>query len=409
MARPVRLAKEAAFSLRSHPGRTLLMALGVLIGTASLTTVLFIAQGTRERIMGLVAKHGWDMLMVRAGAERVVGTPVADRALASLSEADAAAIEAGVPNVLQVAAVQNQRGWESVFGENSVKTRIFGVSPSWTDIRRRPIARGEGIAHEDMLQAARVCILGAKTAKTLFGDADPIGQTIRIGSDPYRVKGLFAEVGASATGEDWDDRIVIPYATSSKRLFGRAYLEQIVIQVADPRRIAETAEQVRALLRERHGIRQGGDDDFFVREPKDIQETALATSTTLTKLLVGVSVVSLLGGGIMIMNIMLLSVSQRRSEIGLRRAVGARRGDITLQFLLESLGVSVIGGLAGILGGLALASILSRMGVASSQVTWPPFAAALGTSLVVALAFGLYPARKAAHVDPVVALRGKGA
>ncbi len=385
------------------------MALGVFIGTASLTTVLFIAQGTRERIMGLVAKHGWDMLMVRAGAERQVGAPVADRTLASLGEADASAIEAGVPNVLQVAAVQNQRGWETAFGENSVKTRIFGVSASWTDIRRRPVARGEGIAPEDMIQSARICLMGAKTAKILFGDADPLGQTVRIGNDPYRVKGVFAEVGASATGEDWDDRIVIPYTTSSKRLFGRAYLEQIVVQVADPRRVAETAERVRALLRERHGIRPGGEDDFFVREPKDIEETALATSTTLTRLLVGVSAVSLLGGGIMIMNIMLLSVSQRRGEIGLRRAVGARRGDITFQFMLESLGISMVGGLGGLLGGLALASILSKMGVASSQVTWPPFAAALGTSLLVALAFGLYPARRAARVDPVVALRGKGA
>jgi putative ABC transport system permease protein len=357
--------------------------------------------------MSMVAKQGWDLIMVRAGSARQVLAPTTDRTIASLVEADAQAIEAELGNIRYVSAVQNQRGWEVIAGDKSVKTRIFGVGPTWHHIRHRAVERGEFLSQADVVNMSKVAILGWRTAKMLFGEANPVGQTIRIGSEAFQVKGVFEEAGVTPGGDDWDDRVVIPFTTSSKRLFGRLYLEQIVIQVRDPRKLPQTAERIRQLLRERHQIRAGAEDDFFVREPEDVKEAALKTSSTLTKLLMAISGIALLVGGIVIMNLMLISVSQRIHEIGLRRTVGARQKDILGQFLLESLGVALVGGLLGAVAGVGIASLLAWRGVAVSQVTWMPFAIALASCGLVAVVFGLYPARKAARVDPVVALREK--
>ena len=407
MKRTLRLGQEACASLLANRLRTSLMMLGLVIGVASLTAVICIGQGTRAKVMKTVAKQGWDLIMVRAGSAKQVFAPTTDRTIASLVEADAQAIEAELGNVRYVSSVQNQRGWETIYGDKSVKTRIFGVGPTWHHIRHRPVERGEFLSQADFVSMSKVAILGYRTAKTLFGDANPVGQTIRIGSEAFQVKGVFEEAGVSPGGDDWDDRVVIPFTTSSKRLFGRLYLEQIVIQVCDPRKLPQTAERIRQLLRERHQIHAGAEDDFFVREPEDVKEAALKTSSTLTTLLLVTSGIALLVGGIVIMNLMLISVSQRIPEIGLRRTVGARQKDILGQFLLEALGVALVGGLLGAVAGAGIASFLAWCGVAVSQITWIPFVIALGTCGSVAVVFGLYPARKAARVDPVVALREK--
>jgi putative ABC transport system permease protein len=407
MNRPLRLMQQAVDSLLSNRLRSFLMMLGLVIGIASLTAVICIGQGTRAQVMEMVAKQGWDLIMIRAGAAKQVFAPTTDRTVASLMEADAQAIEAGLGNIRYISSVQNQRGWEVVYGDQSVKTRIFGVGPDWHFIRRRPVERGEFLEQADLVNMNRVAILGFRTAKLLFGAADPVGQTIRIGSEPFQVKGVFVEAGITPGGDDWDDRIVIPFTTSSKRLFGRLYLEQIVVQVRDPRKLPQTAEQIRKLLRERHQIRAGAEDDFFVREPEDVKQTALATSSTLTTLLIAISAISMLVGGVVIMNLMLISVSQRVHEIGLRLTVGARPRDILGQFLLEALGVALIGGLLGAAGGAGIASLLAWKGVAVSQITWIPFVISIAACSLVAIAFGLYPARKASRLDPVVALREK--
>jgi len=357
--------------------------------------------------MAMVAKQGWDLIMIRAGSAKQVLAPTTDSAIASLVEADAQAIEAELGNVRYVSSVQNQRGWETIYGDKSVKTRIFGVGSDWHHIRHRPVERGEFLSQADLVNMSKVAILGSRTANTLFGDANPVGQTVRIGSEAFQVKGVFEESGVAPGGEDWDDRVVIPFTTSSKRLFGRLYLEQIVVQVRDPKKLPQTAERIRQLLRERHQIRAGAEDDFFVREPEDVKVAGLKTSSTLTTLLLVTSGIALLVGGIVIMNLMLIAVSQRGHEIGLRRTVGARRKDILVQFLLEALGVALVGGLLGAVGGAGIASLLAWRGVAVSQITWIPFLIALVTCGSVAVVFGLYPARKAARVDPVVALREK--
>jgi len=399
--------QQAIDSLLSNRLRSFLMMLGLVIGIASLTAVICIGQGTRAQVMDMVAKQGWDLIMIRAGAAKQVFAPTTDRTVAALMEADAQAIEAGLGNIRYISSVQNQRGWEVVYGDQSVNTRIFGVGPTWHFIRRRPVERGEFLAQADLVNMNRVAILGFRTAKMLFGAADPVGQTIRIGSEPFQVKGVFVEAGITPGGDDWDDRIVIPFTTSSKRLFGRQYLEQIVVQVRDPRKLPQTAEQIRKLLRERHQIRAGAEDDFFVREPEDVKETALTTSSTLTTLLIAISVISLLVGGVVIMNLMLISVSQRVHEIGLRLTVGARPRDILCQFLFEALGVTLIGGLLGAAGGAGIAALMAWNGVAVNRITWIPFAISIVACTLVALAFGLYPASKAARLDPVVALREK--
>jgi putative ABC transport system permease protein len=248
-------------------------------------------------------------------------------------------------------------------------------------------------------------MLGARVARELFPEGGAVGRVVRVANDPYTVKGVFIEMGASAGGDDWDDRVVVPFTTSSRRLFGRPYLEQIVMRVSDVRRLPEAAERVRALLRVRHQIGPGESDDFFVREPEDVEDAALQTSSTLSALLVAVSIVALLAGGLVIMNLMLLAVSQRGPEIGLRRALGARAADITRQFLLESVIIALGGALVGTVVGVAVASGLSAAGAATSRITWLPFAVAVASCAAIGLASGIHPARKAARIDPGSSLR----
>jgi ABC-type antimicrobial peptide transport system permease subunit len=222
------------------------------------------------------------------------------------------------------------------------------------------------------------------------------------------VKGVFIDLGTDAAGiDDWDDRIVVPLTTSARRLFNRPYLEQIVFRVTDVQRVPETAQRVRDLLAVRHAIGPGQPPDFFVREPEDVEGAALEASSTLSGLLLAISLVALVAGGLVIMNLMLASVSQRSREIGLRRAMGARASDISRQFLLESLFVALAGGAVGVIVGTAGAAALGTAGVASSRITWVPFAVALAACVAIGLIFGIQPARKAARVDPAAALRGR--
>jgi putative ABC transport system permease protein len=409
MSRSQRIAGDVVATLVANRSRAILMMLGLSVGVAVLSAVIVIGQGTRAEVMALVENHGLDMIMVRAGGDVQVFAPQADRGLASLMDADARAIEAEIPGVQMVSTVQNQRGISVVYEDRSVVTRAFGVEPSWSEIRRWYVGEGEFFSDSDMAAMARVVILGRTVARELFPEGGAVGRVVRVNNDPFTVKGVFAGIGTSGTGEDYDDRIVVPASTSSRRLFNRPYVEQIVVRVSDVQRIPETSERIRALLRVRHGIASGQPDDFFVREPEDVEGAALETSTTLLALMVATSLVALVAGGLVIMNLMLIGVSQRSREIGLRRALGARTSDITRQFLYEALFVSVAGGLVGVIAGVAVAAGLGAAGLASSRVTWLPFAAALVACTAIGLTFGVHPARKAAGVDPAVTLRGRAA
>jgi putative ABC transport system permease protein len=408
MSRAGRTASDVFRHLLVNRQRALLMMLGVAAGVAVLSAVIAIGQGTRERIMDLVQVHNLDMIMVRAGGDVQIFAPTADRGLASLSEADARAIEAEIPNIELVSGTQNKRDVNVVFEDRALKTRGFGVEPSWADIRYRPLSEGEFISAADMASMARVVVLGSTVAKGLFPEGGSVGRVIRIENEPYTVKGVFEEVGATANAEEnFDDRLIIPMTTSARRLLNRPYLEQIVMRASDLERIPETAENIRALLRVRHSIGPGEPDDFFIREPDNVVDAAFETPRLLFALMLGVSIVALIAGGIVIMNLMLISISQRAGEIGLRRAVGARASDITRQFLFESLFVTIAGGLAGVVLGFLIASGVEAAGYASSRMTWVAFAIALMACTAIGLAFGVYPARKAALVDPAASIRGR--
>ena len=409
MTRSQRRMDDVCASLRTNTQRTVLLMLGPAIGAAVLAVVVAAAQGAEARVEALVATMGLDMIMVRAGGEAQVFAPTADRGLKVLVEPDARAIEAGIPEVTMVSGVQNQRGITVVNGDRSVTTRGFGVEPDWIEIRRWGVAEGEFISDSDMATMARVVLLAVKVANTLFPDGGAVGQTVQIGTDPYVVKGVFIPMGVDAGGDDWDDRLVVPLTTASRRLFNRPYLEQIVVRVEDAREVIPVAEGVRNLLRVRHSIAPGQPDDFFVREPADVGRAAAELSASLSWLSVALAVVALLAGGILMMNVMLASVAQRSREIGLRRAMGARSSDIARQFLLEALGVTVVGWAVGVVLGLLAATGLAATGLASSRITWVPFALSLAACLVVSTVFGVHPAQKAARLDPAATLRDRAA
>jgi putative ABC transport system permease protein len=410
MSRAQRIAGDVFTSLLSNKQRTFLMMLGVAAGVAVLTAVIAIGQGTRARVMDLVQVHNLDMIMVRAGGEVQIFAPQADRGLASLTEPDARAIEAEISDIGKVSVVQAQRGINLVYEGRSAVTRVFGVDPGFSEIRYRPVSQGEFIGDDDIASTARVAVLGDKVAKTLFPDGDAVGKTIRVENDPYVVKGVFAEIGQTANGEeDQDDRLVIPYSTSARRLLNRPYVEQIVINVPNLDNVPIVAERIRTLLRGRHAIDAVENDDFFVREPDAVVDAAMETPAMLFALMAAISVVALLAGGLVIMNLMLIAIAQRSKEIGLRRAIGARASDISRQFLLESVFIALAGGALGVVIGLATAIGLDALGLAVSRITWLPIAIGFLACMVMGIAFGVQPARKAAHIDPATSLRGRAA
>jgi putative ABC transport system permease protein len=409
MTRLQRLLRDVLGSLRARKQHTALLMLGPAVGVAVLSAVIVVAEGAEARIAALVERLGLDMIMVRAGGEVQVFAPTADRGLTVLLDSDARAIEAEIGGVTMISPVQNQRGITVVLEDRAVTTRAFGVEPDWIDIRRWAVDEGEFISDSDIAGMTRVVLLGVKVARQLFPQGGAVGSTVRIGNDPYTVKGVFIETGVDAGGDDWDDRIVLPFTTTARRLFNRPYLEQIVMRVDDARRVPEVAERIRNLLRVRHAIAPGDPDDFFVREPVDTENAAAEMSASLSSLSLTLAVLALLGGGAVIANLMLASVTQRAPEIGLRRAAGARTSDIVRQFQLEALLVTVAGGFVGMLAGIAAALGLEAAGLATSRVTWMPFALSLGAGIVIGIAAGVYPARRAARLDPVVALGPKAA
>jgi putative ABC transport system permease protein len=407
MSRTQRIVRDVLAGLLANKQRAVLMMMGIAVGTAVLSGVIAVAQGTSARVMELVQHHNLDMIMVRAGGEVQVFAPQTDRGLVTLMPDDARAIEAEIPNVEMVSVVQAQRGVDVTFEDRATTTRVFGVDPTFSELRYRPLVEGEFISGADMSAMARVAWLGDKVAKDLFPQGGAVGSTIRVDGDPYTVRGVFAPVGMAADGqENQDDRLVMPYTTSARRLLNRPYVEQIVVRVADLDRLPETAEHIRALLRVRHNI-DNERDDFFVREPEDVIDAAFEAPRILFAVMAAVSLVALIGGGIVIMNLMLVAVLQRTREIGLRRAIGAHVSDITRQFQFEALFVSLAGGIVGVILGLGGALSLQAAGMAASRITAWPFVLALVASIVLGLAFGAYPARKAASIDPAASLRGR--
>jgi len=405
MNRIIRIAKESMRMMGSNKFRVFIMMLGIAVGVASLTMVICVSKGAYEEVMDTVNRQGPDLLQVRPGTDKHTGLPSGSREVVSLIEEDADAIFQHVGNIRAVSPVKDRKEIEVKYEDKFTLTRVFGVNPVWSEIRDFGPLRGEFISDEDVSFSARVCLIGQTVKRNLFADKDPIGETIRIKDVPFTVKGELQWKGISAEGRDRDDRIITPFTTYTRRLFRDIHLTQIVITVEDPDKMSKTVEDVRTLLRERHKIAPGEPDDFAMRTPQDLISLASEASRSLINLLTGIAAVSLLVAGIVITNIMLASISSRKNEIGIRRAFGAKKGDILNHFVMECFLIAIMGGIFGTILGYGGSITLSVLKVAASKITLLALAASIVSCAVIALVFGIYPAKKAANQNPVDALR----
>ena len=379
-------------SLRVNLFRTSLTLLGIIIGVAAVVTMLAVGAGSKQKVLNQITAMGTNLLMVLPGAPGV--RPTGD--VATLDPDEAEQIR-NIPNV--EAAVPGRSGRMTVrYGNVDVQTIIQGTGADFPLVRDWPAARGLFFSHKDVQSYAPVVTLGQTTARNLFGEENPIGDFVIIKNVPMQVIGIMSAKGASSNGNDQDDAVFIPYTTAFVRLFGKSYLSNITVKVKDTALIDETQSAIRELLLRTHKT-----EDFSIRNMASVLATATDTQNTLTLLLGIVAAISLLVGGIGVMNIMLVSVTERTREIGIRMATGARRQDILLQFNIESVVVCAIGGMLGVLTGFAFGFILELTGMSVIFTLWPPllaFTCACATGIV----FGYLPARTAAHMDPVVAL-----
>ena len=398
------LFRVAVRALRRNVLRTLLTMLGIIIGVAAVIAMVSIGTGARVQVEKQVAGLGQNVILVMSGGIFHRGVSTGMGGAATLTEDDARALRTDVEGI--VALSPEARGSAQLtFGNLNWNTSILGEGEEYLDIRAWPLSEGAFFTAEDVRSGARLAVLGQTTAKKIFEDANPVGETIRIKNVPFTVIGVLAPKGSNMMGQDQDDAVIVPYTTAMRRLFGLTNLRAIIMSAASPSEIENVSAQITELLRARHRIQPGRDDDFMIRTQEEITEFATSTSKIMTGLLGAIAGVSLLVGGIGIMNIMLVSVTERTREIGIRLAVGARKRDIQRQFLLEAVLLSLVGGLVGIAGGMGASKIVA------TQLNWPTLTPgyAIGGaflfSAVIGIFFGFYPAKKAAQLDPIEALR----
>ncbi len=407
MKKIMQTTRLAFRTLLRNPLRSFFMMLGVTIGIASLTAMASIGEATRQETLRQFKRMvgTYDVINIVPGAASTRGMPSLTTVEPVLKFTDATAIANEVDGVLQVAEVQNAFDIDVKYRDKATVSAIYGISANWLEMRSFFVETGDPITPDDIVGVARVAVIGQDIVTGLFPDTDPIGKQLRIGNVPFLVKGIVVSRGAGPGGSSLDGVIYIPVTTASKRLFNRDYLTTITAQLENPENPGPVVESIRAVLRERHGIVPPGEDDFTIRNSRANVERIAAVSSTLGTILTGVSVIAMIIGGTVIMSLMLIAVSERRREIGVRRAVGATRSDVMLQFLIEAATVSLSGGLVGIalgIGGAALASMQQQL---QPVLIWDTIGLAVAVSVGLGLVFGLQPAWKAANIDPIDALR----
>ncbi len=406
MTRVIRIVKESFRMVRNNRLRGFIMILGIAIGVTSLAMTVCVSVGVYEDVMETVNKQGPDLIQVRPGTDKFNSPASGSPEALSLRDEDYEAILQHVGNIDSISPVKDRKEIEVKYEDKNTHTRIFGVNPIWGRVRDFDTDRGSFITDEDVASAARVCVIGQIVKENLFGEQDSIGQTIQIMDVAFIVKGELKSKGTSAEGRARDDRIITPFTTYSMRVFRNSPLSQIVIKVKDVDELDKTVEDVQAVIREQHKIETGEPDDFAIRTPEDLINMAYGTSRSLINVFTVIAGITLLVAGIVIMNIMLASVSARKSEIGIRRALGARKKDILRQFMTECIILSLIGSILGTILGYFGSIILSNLDVAASNLTPLALAAAIVSCCLIAVVFGIYPARKAANQNPVDILRG---
>ncbi|HUK88719.1 MAG TPA: ABC transporter permease [Terriglobales bacterium] len=399
------ILRIALRALARNKMRSVLTMLGIIIGVGAVIAMVGVGQGAKERAQQQIAAMGSNLLFVGSGTVNRGGMRLGWGATKTLVVDDQRAILRECPAVA-AAAPGDGTSAQIVFGNDNWYTRITGTTPEWFQVRDWPVASGSTFTQSDVDTAANVAVIGETVRKNLFGATDPVGQTIRIKDLPFRVIGVLIPKGASAAmGQDQDDTIVIPLTTLQKKMNGNTWLQWIMVSATSRDTSYAAQQQITTLLRDRHRIRPGADDDFFVRNLADMANLADQQNTIFTWLLASIASVSLLVGGIGIMNIMLVSVTERTREIGIRIAVGASEQDVQNQFLIEAVVLSLIGGAIGILVGVGTSLLITNV------LGWPVKISALAIviavifSTAVGIFFGFYPARKAAALDPIEALR----
>jgi ABC-type antimicrobial peptide transport system permease subunit len=386
--------------------RTILMMLGIVVGIASLAILTSIGEATKRETMKRFKNMigTFDTIMVRPGGGRMRGMPTLVNVPATLRFEDAKAIT-DLPEIKSVAEMQSAFDIDIKYRDKAASPAVFGVSPNWLTLRSDEAADGEFFTEDQNTSLARVAVIGTDVRSTLFPDEDPLGKTIRIADVPFQVIGLLKSRGAGPAGGSLDNVILIPVNTASRRLFNRDYLTTLIAQLKDPGLSDAVTNRVAELLRERHHIQPPALDDFAITNPAATMARVSQASSTLAKILTGVAILALLIGGIVIMSLMSIAVSERRREIGVRRSVGASRGDIVFQFLLEAVSVALAGGLAGVSIGVGGMQIAARLQKLPPVLVWQPLASAVLLSVVIGIVFGIYPAWKASRIDPIQALR----
>lgn len=385
--------------------RTLLTMLGMIIGVGAVIIMLAIGEGAQNTIKESINSLGSNILMLSPGSFNQGGVRMSAGSMSSLTEEDILTIGKECPAVKYITPVVGSGG-QVIYGNMNWSSRVQGVNPEYTEIRQWKVEFGEMFTDADIKGATKVCILGQTVVKNLFGeDGDPIDQTIRIRNKPFRVIGVMAKKGQNAEGTDQDDIIIAPYTTVQKRLSFFPFIGSAMISCISAEAIPEATKQVTELLRARHKLIGDDADDFTIRNQADIANMRNQTNETMTILLACIAGVSLLVGGIGIMNIMLVSVTERTREIGIRMSVGAKSKDILTQFLIEAIVLSMLGGTLGIILGISGSKILTRALQWQTLITSSSVVISFGFSFIIGIFFGWYPARKAAMLDPIDALR----
>jgi putative ABC transport system permease protein len=403
------LLRVAMRALAVNKLRSVLTMLGIIIGVGAVIVMIAVGGGAQQRVQEQIASLGSNLLLILSGSTTAGGARSGFGGNLTISEDDALAIAREIPETLSAAQVRGNA--QIVWGNQNWSTVIYGVTQDYIEIRQWAIASGRVFDAADQAGAAKVCLIGATVAKQLFGGADPVGQVIRIRRVPFTVIGLLESKGQSMIGTDQDDVILMPMTTARKRVLGASNLAKqrsvgaIWVKAAEGADLKAVEEQVRSLLRQRHRLQAGQDDDFSLRNLEEVAAAQEASSRVLALLLAAVASVSLVVGGIGIMNIMLVSVTERTREIGLRMAVGARNRDILGQFLVEAVTLSLIGGLMGIAIGVGAAVAIAHFADWRIVLSTEAVVLAVAFAFAIGVFFGFYPARKAARLNPVEALR----
>jgi putative ABC transport system permease protein len=398
------LLRVSLRALLRNKMRSALTMLGIVIGVGAVITMVAITTGARNSVQAQISSLGDNVFMIFSSSFSSGGSRQAAGSRWNLSMEDVEALETQCPDVRAVSPLVRMSG-QLVYADQNWATSVWGVAPNYTSIRSYDVAEGRDLTDTDTRGAAKVCLVGQTIVDNLFQGTDPVGTTIRIRRLPFEVVGRLAAKGQSAMGQDQDDVVLIPYTTAVRIQGGQTRVNAILGSATAGNTLNSAVSEITDVLRTRHRIQPGEDDDFIIRTQADIASTVESSAKTMTILLGSVALVSLLVGGIGIMNIMLVSVTERTREIGIRMSVGARQQDILFQFLLEAVMLSAIGGLLGIALGGGVSSLISKFAGWPSQISPIVAFIALAFASLVGIFFGFYPARKASRLDPIEALR----